>query len=128
VLLLAAFLLGFVPQYRAASGLRSDLRAARDEATALRFKAELAELRGLLGLTYLESNAKNYGIARQYSTQFFTRAGEIAAGTSDEGLRALLAEVSTQRDDITAGFAEGQGAVQVNIEMLTRRLYEYSMK
>ena len=128
LLLLAAFLLGFVPQYRAASGLRDELRSAREEAASLRLKAHLAELRDLAGLTYLESNAKNYGIARQHSTQFFKRAAEVAAGTSDESLKALLTEVSGDRDQVTAGLAEGSGAVQADIEKLARRLYENTIK
>ena len=128
LLLLAAFLLGFVPQYRAASGLRDELRSAQEEAASLRSKARLAELRDLIGLAYLESNAKNYGIARQHSTQFFTRAAQVAAETSDEGLKALLTEVSGDRDQVTAGLAEGRGAVQADIEKLARRLYENTIK
>ena len=126
--LLAVFLLGFVPQYRAASGLRSELLAEREELQSLRSKARLAELRDLAGLTYLESNARNYGIAGQYSTRFFVRAGEIAAETEDQGLKELLSEIAAQRDQITAGLAEGKGAAQQNIETLARRLYEASVK
>ena len=127
-LLLAAFLLGFVPQYRTASGLRGELRAAQEEAASLRLKAHLAELRDLVGLTYLESNAKNYGIAQQHSTKFFTRAAQVAAETSDESLKALLTEVSGDRDRVTAGLAEGSGAIQSDIEKLARRLYESTSK
>lgn len=50
ILLLAAFLLGRVPQYRTASGLRRDLGAAREETTALRSKLGVAEPRDLIGL------------------------------------------------------------------------------
>jgi hypothetical protein len=128
LLLLAAFLLGFVPQYRTAGGLRGELRSVQDEAASLRLKAHLAELRDLAGLIYLESNAKNYGIARQHSTQFFTRAAEVAAETSDESLKALLTEVSGDRDNVTAGLAEGRGGVQADIEKLARRLYENTMR
>jgi hypothetical protein len=127
-LLLAAFFLGFVPQYRTASGLRSDLRAAQDEVSSLRWKMRLAELRDLINLTYLEANAKNFGVARQHSTRFFTRAGEIAAETSDATLKKLLAEIYGERDQITTGLAEGKSGVQADLEKLARRLYENAMQ
>ena len=126
--LLAVFLLGFAPQYRAASGLRKELSAAQEELRSLQSKARLAELRDLAGLTYLESNAKNYGVAQQYSTRFFTLAGEVAAETSDESFKVVLSEIAAQRDQITAGLAEGKGAAQPGIETLARRLHEASVK
>jgi hypothetical protein len=127
-LLLAAFLLGFVPQYRTASGLRSDLRAAQDEVLSLRSKMRLAELRDLINLTYLEANAKNFGVARQHSTRFFTRAGEVAAETSEPTLKKLLTEIYGERDQITAGLAEGKSGVQADLERLARRLHKDTMQ
>lgn len=124
VLLLVAFLLGFVPQYRTASALRSDLRASQEDVRSLRWKMRLAELRDLINLTYLEANAKNFGVARQHSTRFFTRAGEIAAEASEATLRKQLAEIYGERDQITAGLAEGKSGVQADLERLARRLYE----
>lgn len=126
--LLAVFLLGYVPQYRTASRLRIELAAVQEEVRTLQSKARLAELRDLASLTYLESSAKNYGIAREHSTRFFTRAGEVAAETSDESLKALLSEIAKERDPITAGLAEGKGAAQQNVETLVRRVYENTMR
>jgi hypothetical protein len=126
--LVVAFLLGFVPQYREAGGLRGELREAREQVGSLQLKARLAELRDLASLTYLESNARNYGVARQHSTKLFTLSTEIAGETSDQGLRSLLSEIAQERDHITAGLAEGKGAVQLDIEKLARRLFENTAK
>lgn len=122
--LLAAFLLGYWPQSRTAAGLRAELSANQEQRQSLETALKLAELRDLIGLTYLESSAKNYGVAREHSTRFFTLASELAAGTSDGSLRALLSEISTERDTITAGLAEGKGAAQPALEALARRVYE----
>jgi len=127
VSLLAAFFIGFLPQYRTASGLRSELRAAQEEVHSLRAKAQISELRDLISMTCLAANAKNYGVARQISSRFFTRVGEVSAGTSDEALKTLLSEIYEARDPITAGLAEGRSAVQADIETLVRRLYEETM-
>lgn len=127
-LLLAAFLLGFVPQYQTATSLRNDVRSAQEELRSLRSETRIAELRDLIGLTYLESNAKNYGLAGQYSSQFFTRAGALAAETSDESLKALLTEILSGRDRVTAGLAEGKGAADADIERLVRRLRARTME
>lgn len=83
----------------------------------------LGELRDLINLTYLETNAKNFGVARQHSTRFFERAGEVAAETSDATFKTLLTEISGDRDQITAGLAEGNSGVHTDIERLVRRLY-----
>jgi hypothetical protein len=126
--LVVAFLLGFVPQYREAGGLRGELRKALEQVGSLQLKARLAELRDLASLTYLESNARNYGVARQHSTKLFTLSAEMAGETSDQGLRILLSEIAQERDHITAGLAEGKGAVQLDLEKLARRLYENTAK
>jgi hypothetical protein len=126
--LVVAFLLGFVPQYRETGGLRGGLSEAREQVGSLQVKARLAELRDLASLTYLESNARNYGVARQHSTKLFTLSTEIAGETSDQGLRSLLSEIAQERDHITAGLTEGKGAVQLDLEKLARRLYEDTAK
>lgn len=122
------FLLGFVPQYQTARGLRTELRAAREELRSLRASAELAGLRDLLVLAWMEVNAKNYGVARDFSSRFFTRAGEVAAATSDHEVKTLLGEIYAQRDQITAALVEGQSTVQIEFEKIARRLYAVAAK
>jgi hypothetical protein len=124
VVLAVVFLLGFLPQYGKARALRNEAGASQAQIVSLQGKLKLAELRDLMGLIYLETNQKNYGVARQHSTQFFTKARQLTAETSDPTLTAMLQEILQHRDHVTAGLSEGQPAIQTNIEEVLRKLYE----
>jgi len=124
VVLAVVFLLGFVPQYQNARALRNEAGAGQAHIVALQWKLKLAELRDLMGLVYLETNQKNYGVARRHSTQFFTKAGQLSAETSDPSLTALLQEILQQRDQVTAGLTEGQPAILTSLEEVLRKLHE----
>ena len=69
VLVLVAFLLGFVPQYMKARDLGNQLGAFRRQLDSEREKSQMDEVALLCGYIYLETNLKNYGLASQYSTQ-----------------------------------------------------------
>lgn len=73
VLVVTAFLLGFVPQYLKAGDLDNQLGASRRQLNSEREKSQMDELALLCGRAYLETNRKNYGLASQYSTKFFDR-------------------------------------------------------
>jgi hypothetical protein len=122
--LAGVFLLGFVPQYGKARTLRTEAGAGQAQIVSLQWKLKLAELRDLMGLVYLETNQKNYGVARQHSTKFFTKARQLAAETSDPSLTAMLQEILQHRDHVTAGLTEGQPAIRTNLEEVLRKLYE----
>lgn len=123
VALLVAFLAGWVPQYRTTVDLREELNGAQQQLAALRHKAEVTELRDLIALTWMEVSARNYGVARQTASRFFTRAQEISNTTGNEQLKTLLSSVSAKRDAITAGLADPQGEAQPAIEQIARQLY-----
>jgi hypothetical protein len=123
-ILVAAFLVGFVPQYREAGRLRGELGAARQEIDSLQWKIRLAGLRDLIGLVYMEANQKNYGLARQHLTQFFARTQELAGEATDADLKSLLESALQQRDDITAGLAKGEGAARDQVEKLYKTIHE----
>lgn len=111
VLLVVAFLAGFLPQYLKGMGLASELRAARQE-------NHLAEIRDLAGLLYLQASRKDYGLAAATSTRFFTRAREIVDQTPDSGRRKLLEDLLSQRDQITAELAKGEPGVLPELQTL----------
>ena len=122
--LVVVFLVGFVPQYGRTRALRNEVDSGQEHIASMQRKLKFAELRDLMGLVYLEMNQKNYGVARQHSTQFFTQARELAGNTSDPSMTALLQEILQHRDHITAGLAEGQPAIRTNIEEILRKLHE----
>ena len=61
VLVVAAFLLGFVPEYLKSRELRGQLTTAQRQ-------LEADELALSIGRVYLEASLKNYGLASQSST------------------------------------------------------------
>jgi len=122
--LAVVFLGGFVPQYWTARALRNEVDAGQQHIASMQRKLKFAELRDLVGLMYLEINQKNYGVAREHSTRFFTQARELTGNTSDPTTTALLQEILQHRDHITAGLAEGQPAIRTNIEEILRKLHE----
>jgi hypothetical protein len=122
--LAAMFLLGFVPQYAKVRALRTEASDGQERTASLQGKLKLAELRDLMGMVYLEANRKNYGVARQHATQFFTKADQLATETADPGLRSALQSILEHRDHVTAGLAEGQPAIRNTLEEVLSKLYE----
>jgi hypothetical protein len=59
IALVAAFLVGFVPQYVKANRLKNELRQSRQENAG-------AQLRDLIGLAYVQANQKNFGLVSRY--------------------------------------------------------------
>jgi hypothetical protein len=109
VVLVAVFLLGFIPQYVKANRLDSELRQSREA------YAE-AELRDLVALAYL--NQKNYGLATETSGRFFSRVPEIANQTRGATHRKAVEDLLSPRDRITAELAKGDAAVVGDLQDL----------
>jgi hypothetical protein len=106
VLVLAAFLLGFVPQYLKGKALDNQLGAARQQLNSEREKSQMDELGLLCGRVYLETNLKNYGLAGQDSTKFFDGV-QAMSQAPDSNRQSFLQETLAQRDAITGGLAQG---------------------
>jgi hypothetical protein len=123
VVLLAVFLIGFVPQYLESRRLQDQVEGSAQRFQSLERRLQMAELRDVLALAYLETNRKNYGTARQHTSEFFARAGEIAQQTADPQLRATLERALQQRDEITAGLTAGEGAVRDTVESLFQEVH-----
>jgi hypothetical protein len=100
ILLIIAFLAGFVPQYIKVERLENDLSVARQENA-------LAQLRDLAGLAFVQASQKNYGLAAGTSKQFFSRTREVANGTPDANRRKALEDLLASQDKITAELAKG---------------------
>ncbi len=100
VLLIVAFLAGFVPQYIKVTRLEKDLSIARQENT-------LAQLRDLAALAVVQASQQNYGLAAETSRQFFSRTREVANQTTDTNGRKALEDLSASQDKITGELATG---------------------
>ncbi len=100
ILLIVAFLAGFIPQYIRVKRLENDLSVARHENA-------LAQLRDLAGLAFVQTSQKNYGLAAASSNQFFTRARDIANRLPDANGRKALEELLASQGKISAELGKG---------------------
>ena len=117
VALLAAFLAGFLPQYVKANKLDAELRRLRTENAQ-------AQLRDLIGLAYVQANQKNYGLAAETSSRFFSRARELSNQIPDAGSRKALEDVLQSRDKVTAELAKGDAAVMSDLQDLFSKTWQ----
>ena len=120
----AAFLTGFLIQYGRARNLNKSLESARAELNACQRRNDIAGLRDLMGLTYLEVNRKNYGLAQQHASRFFDRVREVRGQAPDPSLEAVLSEALAERDAIIAALARGDAAVQERVQKVYGGLLE----
>jgi hypothetical protein len=100
ILLIVAFLAGFIPQYTKVKRLENALSAARQA-------NDVVELRDLAGLAFVQTSQKNYGLAAASSNQFFTRARDIANRLPDANGRKALEDLLASQGKISAELAKG---------------------
>ena len=117
VVVLVAFLLGFVPQYWKSRDLENQLATNRE-------KLQMDELGLMIGYVYLQTNQKNYGLARQYSTKFFDRVRAVSSVTRDSNRKNLLESMLVKRDDVTGGLAKGDPGTVTAVQDLFQRTLE----
>jgi hypothetical protein len=116
ILVVAAFLGGFIPEYLDNRQLHDQLEAIRQQtaSTQERSAADSAALQ--IGYVYLQTNLKNYGVASQYATKFFDRVRGIGGQTTDPNWRSAIPTILSKRDEVIGGLAKGEastvGAVQ----------------
>ncbi|MEN6536653.1 MAG: hypothetical protein ABFD89_23560 [Bryobacteraceae bacterium] len=111
VLLIVAFMAGFLPQYVKVTRLERELCEARQENS-------LAQLRDLAGLAYLQASQKDYGLAGTTSTRFFVLTQEVANQTPDSSGRKHLEDLLNLRDQITGELARGDPGVLNDLQAL----------
>ena len=116
-LLVAAFLVGFLPSYAKGWRLENELREVKQENS-------LAQLRDLAGLVFLQASQNDYGLAAGTSTRLFDRTQEIANHTADASRKKRLGTLLSLRDPITATLTKGDPGNLPDVQALlaeTRR-------
>jgi hypothetical protein len=124
VLFVAAFLLGFVPQYLKARALDNQLGAVHQQLNSEREKSQMDELGLLCGRIYLETSLKNYGLAGQYSTKFFDEVQAMARQAPDSNRYSFLQKALAQRDAVTGGLAQGDPGTLSAVQELFQRMLQ----
>ncbi len=111
ILLIIAFLAGFIPQHLKVNRLENDLSVARRENA-------VAQLRDLAGLAFVQASQKNYGLAAGTSQQFYSRTREAANQTPDASGRKALEDLLASQDRIAAELAKGDPEVLGDLQVL----------
>ena len=122
IVLLIGFLVGFVPQFRSASGLRNELYSRHERIRTLERDASLSRARDTASLVYLELTRRNYGIAAQHATGFFDQIRTMLSGAPPE-VRGALERLLSQRDAVTTGIAKSDPAVVGLMQNILDELY-----
>ena len=115
VLLIAGFLVGFILQYARLQRLQKELSASTKQLGSCQSSEQLSQLRDKATMMYLEAVQKNYGLAGEYSKEFFDQAQRIVSSTEDLALRNLLRDALATRDQITGDLAKGDAAALADI-------------
>jgi len=120
--LLAVFLLGYVPSCRSANSaetqrvqLEQQLGSAATQRAQLEQQLQLARLHSQLGMVSFEVNRNNYSKAANYSTDFFNALKTTINDLNDAALKEKLQAISARRDEITAHLAKAEPAVKEKI-------------
>ena len=108
---LAVFLIGFGPMYVRATRAEDQFETVSQEAQRLR-------VRDALALTYLQAAQKNFGLAAETSSRFFTQARELSDRATDSEMKKSLEAILGARDKITAGLAKGESGVLEELQNL----------
>ena len=111
VLLIVAFLAGFLPSYSKGKRLENELREARQQNS-------LAQLRDLACLAYLQASERDYGLAAGTSTRLFDRIRAAVNQMPDSSGRKPLEDLLGVRDQITAKLAKGDAGVLNDLQAL----------
>jgi hypothetical protein len=115
IVFIVGLLIGFVPQYWKAHGLRQDLNSC----TA---KADLARVQQSAALTYVAATQLNYGVASGYAQTFFAGAQTLQGTTTDASVKDVLSQVLAARDKITGDLAKGSSDVVGELQPLMTKL------
>jgi hypothetical protein len=90
VALLGSFLLGFVPQYRQVSELKSQLQDERRRLDTLELDAKLAAIKHRAGALLLETVRQKYGSASTRASDLFNHVRSMANDPAASDYRSAL--------------------------------------
>lgn len=126
-LLVAGFLIGFVPERIKASRtikMNQDLRLQLDSVK----KAETVNsFRNRAALLYMETEKNNFSNASQQASALFTDLRQYQSETADATLRQNLEDLLKARDGIIAGLAKADRATISQIQKLFLKMQEIQL-
>jgi len=121
---MAAFVIGFVPQFLQKRQVQNDLETTRARFAIAQQQNAVDEIRMMAGRILLEASRKNYGIAGEHSTALFNKVRELAEKNDNASLKASLLILANWRDSITGGLARGDALIVPELQLLLEHTYE----
>jgi hypothetical protein len=89
-----------------------------------RDKLRLAELNNQLGILMIMTQEKNFGEARERSTQFFDGLRQYTQDTPDNNVREKLMVILNRRDEITADLSLANAGVSDKLRALYQDMFK----
>src|SRR5215831_2782160 len=105
ILFAGGFLLGFVPEYLKNRDLLSQLETPQKTIDGLRAQLQMSELRDQASLMWIELSRQNYGLARDYAGQYYSKLKDAIDSVQDPTLKKSLQEIAATRDSVAADLA-----------------------
>lgn len=124
VLLVAGFLLGFVPEYLKNRELRARLDNPQKTIDALQLQVQMSEIRDLASLMLLELSRQNYGLARDYSDQYYGKLKEAVDTIQDGNLKKSLAELASTQVALTTSLAAANPTSLTGSQPIVAKTFE----
>jgi hypothetical protein len=128
VLLLAAFLLGFIPQYLKARQFQMELDSSKRQLETYTLNSRLCGLLDQSAMLHIESVRKNYGLAGERAARLFAEAQRVANETAEPPVRQALEDLLRSRDAVTAGLAKADPAVGSETEALVMKMHDIHIR
>ena len=124
ILLIGGFVLGFVPEYFKNRDLRAELQNPQQTIDALKLQVQLSDLRDAASLMLLELSRQNYGLARDYSGQFYSKLKDAIDAVQDPALKKSLQDLATTRESFTAELATASVAALASSQPIILKTFE----
>jgi hypothetical protein len=124
LLFIGGFLLGFIPQYLKNRDLQALLEGPQKTIDALQRQVQMSELRDLASLMLLELSQQNYGLARDYSNQYYSKLNDVANVVQDANLKKSLLDLAATRDSLATNLATANPASLMATQPIVLKTFE----
>jgi hypothetical protein len=122
VVVVGAFLAGYLPERQRRTAAEAEARTLRERLAAAEARVRVAALLGQ-ALTVREMAVRlNYGQAQELASAFFNGVRAESSATPDAGFRDALNEVLDRRDAVTAALTKAEVGVIDLLQAIEHRL------
>jgi uncharacterized protein YoxC len=128
ILLAGGFLLGFVPQYLKNRDLQKELETPQKTIDGLTLQVQMSDIRDAASLMLVELSRQNYGLARDYSVQFYSKLEQAAQSVPDANLKKSLEELASTRDSVSKTLAAADSGSLAVVQPVVLRAFELTKR